>query len=80
MISCQARACSVAAALVLATGATVVAQLSRALGVGTTLLWSGIGSAILYKVVDLVVGLRPTPDEEREGLDISDHGERAYNE
>ena len=46
----------------------------------TTLLWSGIGSAILYKVGDLVVGLRPTPDEEREGLDISDHGERAYNE
>ena len=51
----------------------------QAKAVGTTLLWSGIGSAILYKVVDLVVGLRPTPDEEREGLDISDHGERAYN-
>jgi len=47
--------------------------------VGTTLAWSGIGSAILYKIVDLVVGLRPTPDQEREGLDISDHGERAYN-
>ncbi|MGO9428501.1 ammonium transporter [Rhodoblastus sp.] len=45
----------------------------------TTLLWSGIGSAILYKVVDMIVGLRPTPDQEREGLDISDHGERAYN-
>ena len=44
-----------------------------------TLLWSGIGSAIIYKVVDLVIGLRPTPDEEREGLDIADHGERAYN-
>jgi Amt family ammonium transporter len=47
--------------------------------VGTTLVWSGVGSAILYKVVDLIVGLRPTPDQEREGLDISDHGERAYN-
>ena len=34
-----------------------------------TLLWSGIGSAILYKVVDLLVGLRPAKDEEREGLD-----------
>ncbi|MGO9391358.1 ammonium transporter [Rhodoblastus sp.] len=45
----------------------------------TTLLWSGVGSAILYKVVDMIVGLRPTPDQEREGLDISDHGERAYN-
>lgn len=44
-----------------------------------TLIWSGVGSAILYKLVDLVVGLRPSVDEEREGLDISDHGERAYN-
>jgi Amt family ammonium transporter len=44
-----------------------------------TLLYSGIGSAILYKVVDLTVGLRDTVDGEREGLDVSDHGERAYN-
>jgi ammonium transporter, Amt family len=44
-----------------------------------TLVWSGIGSAILYKVVDALVGLRPTIDEEREGLDIANHGERAYN-
>jgi Amt family ammonium transporter len=43
-----------------------------------TLLWSGIGSAILWKIVDLVVGLRAPADEEREGLDLSDHGERAY--
>jgi Amt family ammonium transporter len=54
----------------------VVAQLK---GVGVTILWSGIGSAIIWKFVDLVVGLRPAPDREREGLDISDHGERAYN-
>ncbi|HTV33274.1 MAG TPA: ammonium transporter [Methylocella sp.] len=44
-----------------------------------TLLWSGIVSAILYKFVDLVIGLRPTKQAELEGLDISDHGERAYN-
>jgi Amt family ammonium transporter len=44
-----------------------------------TLVWSGVGSAILYKVVDLVVGLRPTEEREREGLDITEHGERAYN-
>jgi Amt family ammonium transporter len=44
-----------------------------------TLAWSGIGSAILYKIVDLIVGLRVTHDEEREGLDLADHGERAYN-
>ncbi len=44
-----------------------------------TLAWSGIGSAILYKVVDSLVGLRPAVEQEREGLDISDHGERSYN-
>ena len=44
-----------------------------------TLLWSGIGSAILFKLVDIIVGLRPVTDQEREGLDITDHGERAYN-
>ncbi len=44
-----------------------------------TLLWSGIGSFIIYKVVDYIVGLRPTVEQEREGLDLTDHGERAYN-
>ena len=47
--------------------------------VAFTLLWSGIGSAILYKFVDIVVGLRVTTEVEREGLDIAEHGERAYN-
>jgi Amt family ammonium transporter len=44
-----------------------------------TLLWSGIGSFIIYKVVDYTVGLRPSIDQEREGLDLADHGERAYS-
>jgi Amt family ammonium transporter len=44
-----------------------------------TLLWSGIISAILFKIVDILLGLRPETDKEREGLDITDHGERAYN-
>ena len=44
-----------------------------------TLAWSGIGSLILYKIVDMLVGLRVAPDEEREGLDVAEHGERAYN-
>jgi Amt family ammonium transporter len=44
-----------------------------------TLVWSGVGSAILYKIVDLVIGLRATNDAEREGLDVAEHGERAYN-
>jgi len=44
-----------------------------------TLLWSGIGSFILLKVVELIVGLRPTVEQEREGLDLTNHNERAYN-
>ncbi|HKG77741.1 MAG TPA: ammonium transporter [Beijerinckiaceae bacterium] len=52
---------------------------AQAKAVLLTLAWSGIGSAILYKVVDLVVGLRVTVEEEREGLDLADHGERAYS-
>jgi len=56
--------------------AQMIAQLTA---VVATLLWSGVGSAILYLIVNAVVGLRPAPDQEREGLDIADHGERAYN-
>ena len=54
-------------------------MISQAWGVGTTLVWSGIGSAILYKVVDVIVGLRATVEVEREGLDVTEHTERAYN-
>jgi Amt family ammonium transporter len=44
-----------------------------------TLVWSGVGTLIILKVIDVVIGLRPTPEVEREGLDLTDHGERAYN-
>jgi Amt family ammonium transporter len=44
-----------------------------------TLVWSGVGSFIIYKVVDYTVGLRASVEKEREGLDLTDHGERAYN-
>ena len=47
--------------------------------VAFTLLWSGGISAILYKLIDLTMGLRVSEDAEREGLDIAEHGERAYN-
>ena len=47
--------------------------------VALTIVWSGVGSAILYKIVDVIIGLRVTQEEEREGLDLTDHGERAYN-
>jgi len=52
---------------------------AQAKGVLVTLLWSGIGSAILYKIVDLVIGLRVSADAEREGLDLTSHGEAAYH-
>ena len=50
----------------------------QATAVGTTLLWSGVVAYISFKIVDMVVGLRVTEEEEREGLDISSHGETAY--
>lgn len=43
------------------------------------ILWSAVGSAIAFAIVKAAVGLRVEPDAEREGLDITDHGERAYN-
>jgi Amt family ammonium transporter len=57
----------------------VAQMISQSWGVGTTLVWSGIGSAILYKVVDVIVGLRASVEVEREGLDLTEHTERAYN-
>jgi ammonium transporter, Amt family len=44
-----------------------------------TIVWSGVVSVIAFKIVDLTVGLRVTEEQEREGLDISSHGETAYN-
>lgn len=45
----------------------------------TTIIWSGVVAFIAYKITDMVVGLRVTEEEEREGLDISSHGETAYH-
>ncbi len=53
--------------------------LKQAKAVGITLLWSGVGSIVLYKIVDVVIGLRVSAEVEREGLDVAQHGERAYN-
>jgi len=57
-------------------GGQLVIQIEAVL---ITLLWSGLVSALLYFVIDKTMGLRPTEDAEREGLDINEHGERAYN-
>jgi ammonium transporter, Amt family len=48
-------------------------------GVLITIVWSGVVSVIAFKIVDLTIGLRVTEEQEREGLDISFHGETAYN-
>jgi ammonium transporter, Amt family len=42
------------------------------------IVWCGIGSLILFKVVDILIGLRVPVEQEREGLDLTEHGERAY--
>ncbi|TCK23760.1 ammonium transporter [Ancylobacter aquaticus] len=44
-----------------------------------TFVWCGIGSAIIFYLVNVIVGLRPSVEKEREGLDIVEHGERAYH-
>ena len=59
-----------------AMGAQVWIQVKSVL---FTIVWSGVVSFIAYKVVDLLVGLRVSEEQEREGLDISSHGETAYN-
>jgi Amt family ammonium transporter len=44
-----------------------------------TIVWSGVVSFIAFKLVDMTIGLRVSEEDEREGLDISAHGETAYN-
>ena len=53
--------------------------ISQLWGVGTVILWSGIVSVVTFKLVDIVIGLRVPEDEEREGLDLTSHGETAYH-
>ncbi len=53
--------------------------ISQLWGVGTVVVWSGVVSIVAYKLVDIVIGLRVPEDEEREGLDLTSHGETAYH-
>jgi Amt family ammonium transporter len=53
--------------------------MSQSWGVITAIIWSGVVSFVLFKLIDLTMGLRVNSDEEREGLDTVTHGERAYN-
>jgi Amt family ammonium transporter len=53
--------------------------LKQATAVAITLVWSGLVSAVLFYALKMTIGLRPTAEVEMEGLDINEHGERAYN-
>ena len=57
-------------------GTQIVSQLW---GVGTAIVWSAVVSFAAFKIVDIVIGLRVPEEEEREGLDITSHGESAYH-
>jgi ammonium transporter, Amt family len=59
---------------------SIAAQVwTQAKAVLLTIVWSGVVSVVAFKVVDLTIGLRVSEEEEREGLDISSHGESAYH-
>jgi Amt family ammonium transporter len=60
-------------------GVTMAGQVvTQIKAVGVTIIWCGVVSFILLKLVDMIVGLRVSPETEREGLDLAEHGERAY--
>jgi Amt family ammonium transporter len=51
----------------------------QALGIGVTMLWCGVMTWLLLKVLDLTLGLRVSEEQESEGLDLAEHGERSYS-
>ncbi|MBC7610084.1 MAG: ammonium transporter [Polaromonas sp.] len=66
--------------MVTAADYSIVSQVwIQAKAVLITVVWSGVVAFIAYKVVDLTIGLRVSEEDEREGLDITSHGETAYN-
>jgi Amt family ammonium transporter len=58
---------------------TMVQLIAQFKAVALTIVWSGVGTFVILLVINVVIGLRSTPESEREGLDLTDHGERAYN-
>ena len=52
--------------------------ITQATGVLLTIVWSGVVSLVLFKLIDMTMGLRVSEEEERQGLDTASHGERAY--
>jgi ammonium transporter, Amt family len=63
-----------------AEGVTMSKQVGVQLaGIGATIVWSAVVTAVLLKIIDIVLGLRVTPEEETEGLDTAQHNETGYN-
>ena len=61
-------------------GATVVSQLAVQLtGAVATIAWCGVITLVLLKIIDAILGLRVSEEEETEGLDLTLHDERGYN-
>jgi Amt family ammonium transporter len=52
---------------------------TQVVAVAITVVWCAVLSFILYKIVDAVIGLRPTVEDESQGLDLTSHGEVAYH-
>jgi len=70
----------VTGAVIKAADYSILSQvIVQAKAVGVTVIWTAVVAFIAYKIADLVVGLRVPEEQEREGLDISAHGETAYN-
>ena len=63
------------------TGFSSIAEqlIVQAKAVGLTVIWTAVSAFVAFKIADLLVGLRVSEDEEREGLDIASHGESAYH-
>jgi Amt family ammonium transporter len=64
-----------------ATGFSSIAEqvIVQAKAVGITVIWTAVAAFVSFKIADILVGLRVSEDEEREGLDITSHGESAYH-
>lgn len=61
-------------------GYSILTQVKiQVIGVLVTVAWTALVSAVAYKLVDLLIGLRVKEDAEREGLDVTSHGEKAYS-
>lgn len=70
----------VSASMITADAYTIAGQVwTQAKAVGVTIVWSALVSLVAFFLVDKTIGLRVSEEDEREGLDITSHGETAYN-